>query len=363
MFIVIMHAAGLAGGFLAKKMRIPAGWLLGAMAFVVILNMVSGSAAQPYPIDLRRLVQIAAGAVIGVSITRADLVTLRRIIKAAAVLVVMLIGFNVLFAFFVSRLTAFDPITALFATAPGGVADMALIAEDFGADTRQVAILQLFRFVFIVSLFPFIVQRMVKPGKQKTQPTATATAAETAPSPTKEETPRGLRNEWRRGLPRKLVKGIATFLAAGAGAALALRLGLPAGALIGALAVSVVLSTVFQIAWLPKWIKPAAQVFAGCFIGSQITLETLAYFRLMPLPMALVVVQLLVMTFSTAWVLRRACGMDHATSIFSSIPGGIAEMTLIAQDMGLRVPEILLMNTCRLIGVIFMMPILLLLST
>jgi hypothetical protein len=105
------------------------------------------------------------------------------------------------------------------------------------------------------------------------------------------------------------------------------------------------------------------QVFAGCFIGNQITLETLVYLQYLLVPLALIAVQLLVVTFSTAFMLRRFGGMDRAASLFSCIPGGFAEMTLTAQDMGLRIPEIVFLNTCRIISVVAVLPVLLFLFT
>jgi hypothetical protein len=38
-------------------------------------------------------------------------------------------------------------------------------------------------------------------------------------------------------------------------------------------------------------------------------------------------------------------------------------MTLTAQDMGLRIPEIVFLNTCRIISVVAVLPVLLFLFT
>ncbi|MCL2601929.1 MAG: AbrB family transcriptional regulator, partial [Treponema sp.] len=270
----------------------------------------------------------------------------------AVILVAMLAAFNILFAFIISRLSAFDVITALFATAPGGVADIALIAADFGADTQQVAVLQIFRFVLVVLLFPPIVRKIIKTNPQ---------LQSDFPAPNESGVPKV---SAKKQAPRKqILKIIATLCTASAGAALARLAGIPAGALIGSLTATIALGTIVQAAYLPKWTRRAVQIFAGCFIGSKITLATLAYFQHLLVPMALIVVQLLAMTFGTAYMLRRFGSMDRATSLFSSIPGGFAEMTLIAQEMGLRVPEIVFLNTCRIISVVALMPVLLFLFT
>ena len=349
-YLLLIHIVGITGGLIVRRLRVPAGALLGSMAVVIVLNIVTGN-SQVYPTDLRRVVQVVSGAVIGLSFTRADLVTLHRLAKPVVTLLTVMFSFNLLSAFIMSRFTELDIITALFASAPGGISDITIISADFGADTQQVAVLQILRFVFIVSVFPFIMRHLLK-GKNG-NPTPPETAEQKIqPQKAEAEKTRGLRSQ-------KWARSVVTLLVAGAGAALALWAGLPAGAMIGALAATVVLSTVFQAGYLPKRARMIVQIFAGCFIGSHITLATIAYLKLLLLPMAIVLTHLMILTFSTAWILRRFCRMDRPTSLFSSIPGGALEMTLLAQEMGLRVPEIALMNTCRQIGVISMMPMLL----
>jgi hypothetical protein len=51
--------------------------------------------------------------------------------------------------------------------------------------------------------------------------------------------------------------------------------------------------------------------------------------------------------------------MDYATALFSCIPGGITEMGIVAGELGLPVPQIAMMHTCRIIAVICVMPLLL----
>ncbi|MCL2374004.1 MAG: AbrB family transcriptional regulator, partial [Treponema sp.] len=322
-YLVLLHLAGIGGGLILKRLRVPAGALLGSMAFVIALNIITGH-SHVYPTDLRRLVQVVSGAVIGLTFTRADAVTLHRLVKPVMILLAIMLSSNVLFAFIISRFTELDLITALFASAPGGVSDIALISADFGANTQQVAILQIFRFAFIVSLFPFIVRSLLKTqagGKDPKNEAIRQDAQSSKPEKSKEPG------------SKKLARIVATLLTAGAGAALARWAGLPAGAMIGALAATVVMNTAFQAGYLPKWARMVVQIFAGCFIGSQITLATIAYLKPLLLPMALVIAQLMILTFGTAWILHRFCRIDRPTSLFCSIPGGTLEMSLIAQEM------------------------------
>ena len=54
-----------------------------------------------------------------------------------------------------------DIITALFASAPGGVTDMALIAEDMGADSTKIAGMHSLRLITVIILFPSLIGGLI----------------------------------------------------------------------------------------------------------------------------------------------------------------------------------------------------------
>ena len=342
-YLILLHIVGFSGGWLVKKSKkVPAGMLLGSLASVVLLNLITGY-EQEYPMNLRLIIQVFAGAFIGLSFTRADVFRLRILFKPVLILIAMLTIINVIFAILISNFTTLDYFTALFASAPAGVSDMTLIAQDFGANPKQVALLQIFRFAFVVVFFPFLIRRILPKKTPEEQ------AAETAVSIPEQEATR----------LKKTPRLILTIATAAAGAIIARFLGLPAGTMIGAIAATVLLNTVFQTAYIPPNIRVFIQAFAGCFIGSQITLATLSQLQFLLLPIVFIAVQLVIMAFLTAWVLQRFTPLDHATCLVASVPGGLLEMTILAQDLGLRVPEVVFFHTCRIIAVVSIMPVLL----
>ena len=345
-YLLMIHVVGLAGGMLAKKRRLPGGALVGAMACVVLISLIV-PIERFYPTDLRVIVQVFSGAIIGLNFRREDMAILRYIFKSALIMVSMLLGLNLMFGLAIGWVTDLDPITALFAIAPGGLADMALIASDFGADPQPVIILQVFRFAFVVSFFPLYVRRLLNRMNKESEESGSSgfapKQAGAAPVPTPFT------------LQRAKMMAI-TVLTAGAGAFVARGVGIPAGAIIGAISATVVLNIVSKKGWFPKSAKAVVQTFAGSYLGSQITIEAIASLRYLLVPMILVIIQVLVMAFATSWVLSRCTPMDRVTALFSSVPGGISEMGMIAEEMGLRVPDIILMHTCRLIVIISVLP-------
>jgi uncharacterized membrane protein AbrB (regulator of aidB expression) len=57
-----------------------------------------------------------------------------------------------------SKTSELDLITALFACAPGGATDLALIAEEYGANTPKVSIIQTMRVIGVVVFYPPAIQ-------------------------------------------------------------------------------------------------------------------------------------------------------------------------------------------------------------
>ena len=65
-------------------------------------------------------------------------------------------------AWLIQRWTSMDMITALFASAPGGVTDMALIAEDMGADSVKVTGMHTVRLIGVISLYPALISVLLR---------------------------------------------------------------------------------------------------------------------------------------------------------------------------------------------------------
>ena len=162
-------AVGILGGYIFIKMRVPSGAMIGAMVGVTAFNLISECAF--FPDDMRIILQLFSGIFIGSSITWQDILDIKKVIMPFIILVVAMIFFNVTLGFVMWWGSNLDLATALLSITPGGASDMALIAEDFGANPGYVAILQSVRLIVIIvgitSFFKQIVKRMDK--KEKSQ--------------------------------------------------------------------------------------------------------------------------------------------------------------------------------------------------
>ncbi|MGE4453956.1 MAG: AbrB family transcriptional regulator [Sphaerochaeta sp.] len=333
--LLIVHVTGAAGALVLRRLKVPAGTLIGALLAVMILNSVH-SEVIVYPTDLRVFVQILSGLVIGTRFTRSDIKTLRTMVLPIIVLVIVLLSTNLLFAFIMQHFTSLSFMTSFFACAPGGVSDLALVATDFGAVMEHVALLQLFRLVSVIIIFPPLIRALLKID----------------------------------GPPAKMAKGkegsnsvlsipwfLATTASALTGGLLFYAASIPAGPILGAIVGVAMLNLFSDKATYPQTLKLLVQIAAGSYIGSRITVQTLFEIQVLLLPSVILTIELFFMAFVTAAILHRLCHLDWATSLFSSTPGGIQEMGLISDELGLETPKIVLMHTFRILAVLGVLPL------
>lgn len=149
---IIASTAGLIG----YKLKIPAGAMTLSMIAIGALNILNNRGYMP--INIRRVTQMFAGALIGQRMGYGDLIALKSIIIPVVILIIGIIIVNLCIGYFIHRAAKLDLITSLLASAPGGMSDMALVAKDLGGDAPKVAVLQLARYICIIAFFPVIIK-------------------------------------------------------------------------------------------------------------------------------------------------------------------------------------------------------------
>lgn len=132
----------------------------------------------------------------------------------------------------------------------------------------------------------------------------------------------------------------------------------PASAIMGAM-LSAGFFTI--MGWAPA-MAPAnlnliLQVVLGLFIGLKVTRNAGSIFRKMA-PLALFAgVWWLALPLGLGWILSTFFGMDAPTALLGSVPGGIAEMSLLALTLGGDAAVVALMQFFRLAAVLMGMPL------
>lgn len=143
------------GGSIGIKLKIPAGALIGSMLLVAVFNIVSGYGELP--ISFKLVAQMVVGGMIGLSFTKESFVNMKNFIVPAFIMVLGLIFVSVLLGLIIYKFTDIDLVTALFAAAPGGMSDMAIISGEYGADQSIVVTMHLIRMITVILLLPRII--------------------------------------------------------------------------------------------------------------------------------------------------------------------------------------------------------------
>jgi membrane AbrB-like protein len=157
--IITLIIAGI-GGFIGIKLKIPAGALIGAMISVALTNIFYGKGE--IPANFRLIAQIIVGGMIGLNFSKESVCGLKNLIGPALIMVVGLLVSCIILGLLIWKLTGLNLITALFSSAPGGLTDMALISEAYGADISKVALLHLVRLISLITVLPVIIRMITR---------------------------------------------------------------------------------------------------------------------------------------------------------------------------------------------------------
>ncbi len=145
-----------AGGVLFYMLGVPVGAFVGSMAFTAAATGFGLPVCAP-PLVLRHIGQLGLGALIGLNATPETVSTLAEMFLTILGTTAAMLGWGIILAFIVQRVTRWNLMTCLLATCPGGITQLASISEDLGADPLKVSLLHMVRlFTIFVVLPPLI---------------------------------------------------------------------------------------------------------------------------------------------------------------------------------------------------------------
>ena len=338
-FILTLVCAFL-GASVALKLKLPAGALVGALCGVMVLNLVYGKSV--FYTEFRVVLQIFSGIMIGGKIGKKDLAELKTIILPTVILVLGMVVLNLTFGGLIYKFSNLDVATALFATAPGGVADMALISSELGANTGYVGILQLFRILTVFVCMPPLFKAIISKDRAKHPEIeyAQKTIAQ--------------QKEGKEKFPVK--RFICMLIIAAIGGLICKTIGLAAGALTG----SMIFSAAFAI-WkgtvkFPAIGKRILQIFSGAYIGISVDKECVQTLPELIIPLIIMFVGIFAFVFFVSFIMRKICKTDLAVSLLSSTPGGLQEMALLSEELHADTTKVAVMQSVRLMCVVIFFP-------
>ncbi len=150
----LLAACG-AGWPIARRLGLPMAALTGPMLLSAALHLVGLTESRP-PALLVGVAQVIVGAAIGCRFAGMGARWIGKVAMAAAGLTALLIGLTVGFAWLLHTITGIPITDLVLAYAPGGLAEMSLVALALHADVAFVSTHHLFRIILIVSFAPLL---------------------------------------------------------------------------------------------------------------------------------------------------------------------------------------------------------------
>jgi hypothetical protein len=150
--ILLVVAASFAGGLAAEALGVPAGAVLGAVVGAVAVNLWQPGRRLPKP--FREVGKILLGSVVGLSFAPELLSAIVGLLVPVSIAVAMLIATGLGVAFVLYRWFGWDLPTALYASTPGGLSELAISSHEAGAQGHIVVAVHTIRVVTVVLLGP-----------------------------------------------------------------------------------------------------------------------------------------------------------------------------------------------------------------
>ena len=345
--LLITLAVGTIGGILFYKMKVPAGVLVGSIVVVTALSISTDLAVMPAKSKL--LAQIITGTYIGSGIKKKDLMHLPYIIKPYLTMMAIFALLNLSMGFIIHAISPMDLVTSMLCALPGGVSDTPLIAMDMGADVPKVAVVQFSRMLFGIAVMPVILAAINKKLENK----AACSDQEGTEKVSKAADDKKAANTAAK-------RGVGPLIITLAFGAVSGMIGniipISAGPLIFSMIAVTVFKMFYEKAYLPLWFRRVAQVVSGCVIGCRIKHDDIIELKYVIVPAIVLLTAYVINCIFTGHLLHKLYGMQRLEAMLSVSPAGATEMALIAADLGVNSPDLIVLQVCRLMGVMAVFP-------
>ena len=341
--MLITLLVGICGGLIAIRAKVPAGGIIGSLIAVTIFSVTTDIAFFPW--QSRIIAQGIAGAFIAMPLTLDRIKALRTVLKPAVFVVSSMLVMSIGIALLCFTLSSMDPVTAFFSSAPGGLVDIVLISFETNADPLQISLIHSIRLFFCL-VFLSVLSKHAATWFERKYPALCAS--------------RHRKINVQNTSPEKTAKGkfnlFISIVVALSGAWLGFFIGIPAGALIFSMIFTCVLNITTSRTYIPVKLRRFTQMLAGSLIGSSITMANIIAIPTVFLPLIIILAGLMLMNFVIGMAVFFLCKLDIHTALFSTIPAGVTEMSLIAEELDGDGPKVALIQLFRLISSITIFP-------
>ena len=151
--VLIFAVATTAAAMIGKKIKLPTAYLLGPILATAIFGLL-GCPTPDLPGSVIDLSQVLMGAYLGLMIKPAELDNKLKISGFAVITGMVMVCFSFLIAFVLRAALQIPTVTAFLGVAPGGMAELGVVAKKAQVTLSIVTGYQMFRIFFILFFVP-----------------------------------------------------------------------------------------------------------------------------------------------------------------------------------------------------------------
>jgi len=322
-------AVSVGAGYVCMLLRTPIPWMLGPLFSVAFLRIAGVDISVPPP--ARYIGQWIIGTSLGLYFTPSVLREVAGLWYLLAAGAVLAIALGYVSGVALAAIAGFDKTTGVFASVPGGAAEMATLGARFGARVDRVAAAQSLRMLIVVAIVPGAITALDIHG--------------TVP--------------YVQGAKDFVPVGLALLLFATlAGSAIFQKLKLPNAFVLGSLAVSIPLTGMeVDLSSMPPFVSNVGQCLLGGALGSRFQRDFLRGAHRFVGGVVVTVVLSIVLSALFGAGLAWASGLPVPTLVLGTAPGSIAEMCITAKVLQLGVPLVTAFHVTRLVVLLLATPL------
>lgn len=229
------------------------------------------------------------------------------------------------------RLRRVDPVTATFSAVAGGATGLMAVADEMGADSRIVAVVQYLRVLLILISLPLIVSLVFRPPSG-----TTVLPGSSDPHP----------------VDYALVVAAATI-----GVAFAHLTHASGGTLLGCLFSTAILSGTVHQMNVPSGIQGVGMLLIGMQVGLRFNRQTLDVLRRMALSALLAVSATILSCAAFGVLLARITRASDFDTYLATTPGGLPAILAVASSHSVDITFVTAVQVARILVVLLLAPL------
>lgn len=344
-FIIISSS----GGLLLSLAGLSIGWMIGTLIMAAFLSF-QGPAWLKLSTDGKGIPQYwlrIGQCILAIELGRKINLSVLHIFQEnwMTILIILLLSiiFSVFSGFILWKSGGTDMLTSFFGTAPGGLSAMPGIAEEVGANTAVVTIIQTMRVFLVVFTVPIIISSWIAHPADHTSI----------------YTPAGTAHFEISQVFWTVVLGLAVW----GGYYVGKFLRLPAPWLVGGMLSVAIVQTLISshigydlMIWWPHSVIVLSQVFIAASIGSRFHKHMLIGLRKTMVVALLSTFGLISIMFACAFLVSKMTGISFVTASLAFAPGGIAEMATMAVVLHADSTFVVAVQVLRILVVCILLP-------